>query len=528
MKLKTRLAISFLIIIFVPVILAACALAGIRTIRSQTSDSYSIEGDYAAIANSLQLLNRYADRGCRVVDKWMKSASDIAEDPDALNKFNKEVSDSFSYIIVRRNESIVYNGDKKNQDGIEENVLPEFGLNNPEANIVIYIHSPQTALLRQFDFRYKNGDEGTIFLVTSSRSVFPETKRIIMDFIVSAIVILFLTAVIMVLWNYRGIVPRLQKLVKAADEIKGGTLDNPVIPEGSDEITDLTLSFDEMRKRLLATSKEKMKNEEEQRALISNIAHDLKTPITSVKGYAEGLLDGVANTPEKRESYLRTIVNKANEMNALINELSLYTKIDTNRIPYDFAVIDADDFFMDCAEEIGMDLKNQKIEFNFTDSLFENTKIIADPQQLERVVHNIISNSVKYMGRENGVIDMRVKDVGDFIQVEIEDNGIGISAKDLPHIFDRMFRADASRNSQTGGSGIGLSIVKKIIEDHGGNIWATSTSGAGTIMYFVLRKKLEETDVENSDNRGRGGNSRSGERLSGIKRLRGQDRDKRQ
>ena len=120
MKLKTRLAISFLIIIFVPVILAACALAGIRTIRSQTSDSYSIEGDYAAIANSLQLLNRYADRGCRVVDKWMKSASDIAEDPDALNKFNKEVSDSFSYIIVRRNESIVYNGDKKNQDGIEE------------------------------------------------------------------------------------------------------------------------------------------------------------------------------------------------------------------------------------------------------------------------------------------------------------------------------------------------------------------------------------------------------------------------
>jgi signal transduction histidine kinase len=528
LKLKTRLAISFLIIIFVPVILAACALAGLRTIRSQTSDSYSIEGDYAAIANSLQLLNRYADEGCKIVKNWMQDAPDFTEDTKALNKFNGEVKENFSYIIVRRNETIIYNGDDSKKDGIKEEVLPEYGLNNPDANIVIYIHSPQTALLRQFDFKYDNGDKGTVFLVTSSRSVFPETRRIILDFVFSAIVILFLTAVIMVLWNYRGIVPRLEKLVKAADEIKGGTLDNPVIPDGNDEITELTLSFDEMRKRLLATSKEKMKNEEEQRALISNIAHDLKTPITSVKGYAEGLLDGVANTPEKRESYLRTIVNKANEMNALINELSLYTKIDTNRIPYNFAVIDADDFFMDCAEEIGMDLKNQKIEFNFTDSLFENTKIIADPQQLERVVHNIVSNSVKYMGGKNGVIDMRVKDVGDFIQVEIEDNGIGIAVKDLPHIFDRMFRADASRNSQTGGSGIGLSIVKKIIEDHGGNIWATSTVGVGTIMYFVLRKKLEEADVENSDNRGRGSNSRSGERLSGIKRLRGQDRDKRE
>jgi signal transduction histidine kinase len=528
LKLKTRLAISFLIIIFVPVILAACALAGLRTIRSQTSDSYSIEGDYAAIANSLQLLNRYADEGCKIVKNWMQDAPDFTEDTKALNKFNGEVKENFSYIIVRRNETIIYNGDDSKKDGIKEEVLPEYGLNNPDANIVIYIHSPQTALLRQFDFKYDNGDKGTVFLVTSSRSVFPETRRIILDFVFSAIVILFLTAVIMVLWNYRGIVPRLEKLVKAADEIKGGTLDNPVIPDGNDEITELTLSFDEMRKRLLATSKEKMKNEEEQRALISNIAHDLKTPITSVKGYAEGLLDGVANTPEKRESYLRTIVNKANEMNALINELSLYTKIDTNRIPYNFAVIDADDFFMDCAEEIGMDLKNQKIEFNFTDSLFENTKIIADPQQLERVVHNIVSNSVKYMGGKNGVIDMRVKDVGDFIQVEIEDNGIGIAVKDLPHIFDRMFRVDASRNSQTGGSGIGLSIVKKIIEDHGGNIWATSTVGVGTIMYFVLRKKLEEADVENSDNRGRGSNSRSGERLSGIKRLRGQDRDKRE
>ena len=117
--------------------------------------------------------------------------------------------------------------------------------------------------------------------------------------------------------------------------------------------------------------------------------------------------------------------------------------------------------------------------------------IIADPEQLRRVIHNIIGNSIKYLDKQRGLINIRIKDVGDFIQVEIEDNGRGIAAADLPYIFDRFYRADASRNSATGGSGIGLSIVKKIIEDHGGKIWATSKESIGTVMYFVIRKYQE-------------------------------------
>ena len=98
---------------------------------------------------------------------------------------------------------------------------------------------------------------------------------------------------------------------------------------------------------------------------------------------------------------------------------------------------------------------------------------------------------MKYMDKEKGKINLRIKDVGDFVQVEIEDNGKGIAAKDLPNIFERFYRTDASRNSSKGGSGIGLSIVKKIIEEHGGKIWATSRENTGTTMYFVLRKYQE-------------------------------------
>ncbi len=319
-----------------------------------------------------------------------------------------------------------------------------------------------------------------------------EVKKIVWDMIISIFLILIFTAAILIGWSYSGIVPELRYLVQAADRMREGDLEQPIVSSGSNEFSELSASLEAMRKRLKANTEEKLAYEEQQRQLISNIAHDLKTPITAIKGYSEGLMDGVAKTPEKQQAYLRTIYNKANEMNALINELSLYSKIDTNRIPYNFQPVNVEAYFMDCAEELGMELKTQQIEFLYSNFTSSDTQIIADPEQLERVIHNIVSNSVKYRGSQTHlVITMRLQDVGDFIQVELGDNGMGIETKDLPHIFDRMYRADASRNSSTGGSGIGLSIVKKIIEDHGGNIWVTSKMGEGTTMYFVIRKYQE-------------------------------------
>ena len=119
---------------------------------------------------------------------------------------------------------------------------------------------------------------------------------------------------------------------------------------------------------------------------------------------------------------------------------------------------------------------------------------MADPEQLKKVINNIIGNSIKYMGHNNGVIDIRILDEGESVKIELEANGKGIPAKDIGNVFERFFRSDASRNSMQGGSGIGLSIVKKIIEDHGGYVWATSKEGEGTCMHFVIRKYVEQND----------------------------------
>lgn len=320
------------------------------------------------------------------------------------------------------------------------------------------------------------------------------------DAAVSILIILFLTAVILIGWTYGTYVSRINLLAKAADRIRNGDLDFTIESRGKDEIDDLAESFEEMRARLKESTAEKLRYEEDQKQLISNIAHDLKSPLTSISGYAEGILDGVADTEEKREAYVRTILSKAHEMNTLLGELSLYSKIDTNRIPYNFAHINVGAFFMDAVEELSMDLENKGVTLHYANYVSDDVEMIVDPEQIRRVINNIIGNSIKYKSADPLAIAMRITDAGDFVQVELEDNGRGIKREDLPYIFDRSFRGDASRNTNIGGSGFGLSIAKKIVSDHGGRIWATSNEGSGTTMYFVLRKYIPPEDpAEESD-----------------------------
>ena len=335
--------------------------------------------------------------------------------------------------------------------------------------------------------------DGTVYDISITDSADSQGRVHVMakDLFISAFVILISVALVVGLWVYRSIAVPLVKLKKATQNIKEGNLDFVLDVEGKDEFSELCQDFEEMRRRLKESTEEKSLIEKENRELISNISHDLKTPITAVKGYVEGIMDGVADTPEKMDRYVRTIYNKTNEMDHLINELTFYSKIDTNRIPYTFSKLNVEDYFEDCSEEVGLELETRGIELVYANYVEKDVMVIADGEQIRRVIHNIISNAIKYMDKPKGIIQIRIKDVGDFIQIEIEDNGKGIGPKDLPYIFDRFYRTDVSRNSSKGGSGIGLSIVKKILEDHGGKVWATSRLGIGTIMYVVLRKYQE-------------------------------------
>ena len=330
--------------------------------------------------------------------------------------------------------------------------------------------------------------DGTVYDISITDSADSQGRVHVMakDLFISAFVILISVALVVGLWVYRSIAVPLVKLKKATQNIKEGNLDFVLDVEGKDEFSELCQDFEEMRRRLKESTEEKSLIEKENRELISNISHDLKTPITAVKGYVEGIMDGVADTPEKMDRYVRTIYNKTNEMDHLINELTFYSKIDTNRIPYTFNKLNVEDYFEDCSEEVGLELETRGIELVYANYVEKDVMVIADGEQIRRVIHNIISNAIKYMDKPKGIIQIRIKDVGDFIQIEIEDNGKGIGPKDLPYIFDRFYRVDKARSRAQGGTGLGLSIAKEIIKQHKGFIWAKSEYGKGSTFTIVL------------------------------------------
>ncbi len=317
----------------------------------------------------------------------------------------------------------------------------------------------------------------------------PQLQEFVVDMMVAFVLILIFTAVVLSWWTYTSIVTPIQRLQKAVQYIKEGKYNFSLdVKDTHDEISLLCNDFEEMRQMLKETAEKNLCHEKEGKELVRNISHDLKTPITSIKGYVEGILDGVASTKEKQDRYLKIILNKTNEMNSLINELSLYSKLDTDSVPYHFQPLSVKDYFDDCAEEIGIELREEGMTFQYENFCKEGTKILADAEQIKRVVSNIVGNSIKYTEKGRGHVRLSVMEEKQFVQIEIEDNGKGIAKGDLPYIFDRFFRTDESRNSSTGGSGIGLSIVKKIVEDHGGKIWATSEYGQGTTMFILLKK----------------------------------------
>lgn len=492
MKLKTRIIISFFVIILVPLTLTGIALMGFASYQVKSIEKqYGIEGvTYESLSNNTFMLSKMTQKAFDSLQEKAKTSPEEFENQNFLDGINKELTAKNAYLLVRKDQELIYNGTETDIDVLFSE-LPAYGDATAGSDRGVYIGADVQALVKQVDFLYPNQMKGSAFIIIQADAIIPQMQHLLADMVFVIVMILIVTAFGLCAWTYRGVITPLNQLKEATRNIKEGNLDFTIDKSGVDEISDLCEDFEEMRQRLKQSAEEKVIFDKENKELISNISHDLKTPITAVKGYVEGIMDGVADTPEKMNKYIRTIYTKANEMDRLINELTFYSKIDTNRIPYTFNKIHISDYFEDCVDELSVELESSGVSLTYFNYLEEDAVVIADAEQIKRVINNIISNSLKYMNKPKGAINIRLRDVGDFIQIEIEDNGKGISQKDLANIFDRFYRTDASRNSSKGGSGIGLSIVKKVMEDHGGQVWATSKEGTGTVMYLALRKYQE-------------------------------------
>lgn len=520
MRIRGRLMIAFLLITVLPLgLISLCSNVILSNQAAVLENNYQTETTTETLLrNPLQILSTATMTDFSKLADIADASPNLLGKKEYLAHINSQLTSRDSFLIVRRGGQDYYIGNPSVFQLISP--LPGFRSYRPGADSMVSVNN--SILIRQKDFYFSDDTTGQLFLVTDLSEIIPSWEKSIIQLISSVAVIILSTAVLLVIWLYNGIVRPLNILQVATKQIGAGHLDKPVHVNSTDEIGELCRDFEEMRVRLKEMIEDRMHYEQDTRDMISSMAHDLQTPLTSIKGYSDGILDGVANTPEKMEKYLRTIYAKASDMSYLVDELSVFSQVEQNSLTYHFIPIPLHSYFEDCIDDLSLDMETRHIAMHYENFCPRDTRIYADPEQLKRVIQNLVNNTTKYLGKKRGNIWLTIRVLPvpkpaaplyrqlnpdgspkelpaplppeEFIQIEFRDDGQGISEKDLPHIFERFYRADASRSSSKRGSGLGLAIVSRIIADHGGRVWAQSTLGSGTCIFFTLKKVNTETE----------------------------------
>lgn len=300
------------------------------------------------------------------------------------------------------------------------------------------------------------------------------------------ILIIATTTTVVTHMMVRSIERPIDALKESAENIKNGQLQFEVMGSNYDEINNLCESFDEMRRALLLANEREADMKHERSLLIANISHDLKTPITAIKGYIDGIHDGIADTPEKLNKYLDTIRQKANTIENLVSNLSTFSKLELSRLEFSFEKNDLRDLVLDVLDSYRIDIEQLGIQLT-TDIVCGPVMVRMDAEKMRRVFTNIIENAIKYRRHEDACLDVSLRISGGSAYVSIADNGVGIEPQELTKVFSSFYRTDTSRTSQVEGNGLGLGIAMQIVRRHGGKIWLKSDGvNCGTTAIVCL------------------------------------------
>jgi len=307
-----------------------------------------------------------------------------------------------------------------------------------------------------------------------------------------AVIIILLTGIVLAEILSKKIVIPLNKLRRAANEIQNGSLDERIDFTSKDELGQVCEDFDKMRLRLKESVRLQQKYEDGRKEMIAGISHDLATPLTSIKGYVSGLMDGIANTPEKQAHYLRTIYDTACNMDQLVDSLFLFSKLDLGRIPFNMEAVNLVSYFEDYCTEMQSQLNRLEMRISFVNHGGEAVRVNLDRVQFNRVLSNLMDNSVKYKKDGWGSIEIALSGRGGSAEIQFSDNGRGVEDSEADKIFDSFYRTDVARTNVAKGSGLGLAITKQIVEQMGGTINAKGNLNEGLTVNIVLPKCHEE------------------------------------
>lgn len=410
-------------------------------------------------------------------------------EPEFINSVNEKVKTFSGFLITEENGQFNSFGDIDLSDqfyeelkNVEVRTARQHGdfsnlIDEGDRSFVVFKHEFQNVEVPT-----------TYYLVVEVTNIKDKlSKNYGQGFLSLLLIIMVLIILPVVLITTKDIIRPLKTLEKGANHIKEGNLDFTLSSKSNNEIGRVIRSFEKMRLELKKSINLQLQVENNRKELISNISHDLKTPITSIKGYVEGIRDGVAQSPEKLAKYLEVIYHKSEDMDRLIDDLFLFSKLDLHKMPFDMEPIKLLPFYESCMEELHLEYDKKGILITSDFAVSSELTITMDSQKIKRVILNIVNNAIKFMDKEARLLNINFgQDEQQSLVIRITDNGIGIDPVDVEKIFERFYRSDPSRNTGSGGSGLGLAIAKQIIEQHGGSILANSKKGEWTTIQFTL------------------------------------------
>ncbi|MDO4279995.1 MAG: HAMP domain-containing sensor histidine kinase [Peptococcaceae bacterium] len=285
---------------------------------------------------------------------------------------------------------------------------------------------------------------------------------------------------------FRKIARPLDILGEGVQAIAAGDLDYRIRYKGRDEFSPIVDEFNEMAARLAASAEEIRRHEESRKELMAGISHDLRSPLTSIQAYVEGILDGVAATPDKQQQYLRMIKTKAEDIERMVSQIFLYSKMDLAEFPVHMQALRLDEAVQDICGASAADYARRGLDVQLEAA--EPLTVMADPELLRRILVNLLDNSLKYKTAARGTATVSLRAEGDDAVLTARDDGPGVRPEAVDKLFDIFYRSDPARHNPNQGSGLGLAIVAKAVGRMGGRISARNVAPHGLAIEIRFAK----------------------------------------
>lgn len=398
-----------------------------------------------------------------------------------LNESNVDEGSSHTLIVVMKNDDIVYNSEDFTVLQIKE-MLMNLSIENN-----YYEYENRRYGISEENFHIQDGDNYKIITLNEIKNINNYYTSFITFVFMTFLIIFIVASVIVQKQNMKNIIVPITNLTSETENLRIGELETTITDSGYGEVRELGIAIEQLRLQLKNSIYYQQRVDENRKFLISSISHDLKTPVTSIIGYIDGVLDGVADTDEKKQYYLSKAIEKTKMINTMIEDLLLYSKLDLNQMTFEKENVNIVKYLENCIEDSSEEFMRENKRILFENKLSASYFVIIDIAKFKRVIQNILDNAKRSIETKTGQIKIILRETNTSIIIEFKDNGKGISKHDLPRIFDRFYRADTAREVK-GSSGLGLAISKQIIEGLNGRIWAVSENGEGASIIISLKK----------------------------------------